>query len=276
MSWAGGSTTSFSPATPDPERPTVALSDEVLNAQAAELSRYSQGWLHGDGGGDDDPASVTRLEDDLPEALPPSYDDSRTLSTPTTFTFSPHGFNAMLLIPPADAADTRPVLHVSVALNCFNPFSYITTVRRGGTEHGEWVGEFEMGISATSGTVTFGDKTKKATVVLQKNGSRHSSSGTWTYAFSPQTPTLTWRWVGNTINCYMTPRNTYKETQIASFTGTPILNVRPSGERVPAPTLKLWPAGYERKMIGHVVVSALMIERRRMCPATNDTKHLFT
>jgi hypothetical protein len=247
----------------------------VLNAQAAELSRYSHGWLHGDGGGDDDPASVTRPEDDL-EELPPSYDDSRTLSTPTTFTFSPHGFNAMLLIPPADAADTRPVLHVSVALNCFNPFSYITTVRRGGTEHGELVGEFEMGISAASGTVTFGNKTKKITTVLQKNGSKHASSGAWIYSFSPQTPTLTWRWVGNTINCFMSMRGSYKVTQIASFVGTPLANIRWDGQRVPTPTLKLWPAGYERKVIGHVVLSALMIERRRMCPATSDTKHLFT
>lgn len=49
----------------------------------------------------------------------------------------------MLLLPPLSAPDTRPRYHISVSTNCFTPSSYITTVRKGGSEVGELVGEFE-------------------------------------------------------------------------------------------------------------------------------------
>jgi hypothetical protein len=49
----------------------------------------------------------------------------------------------MLLLPPPDAPDTRPLYHISASLNVFNPSTGVTTIRRGGRADGELVGEFE-------------------------------------------------------------------------------------------------------------------------------------
>lgn len=53
------------------------------------------------------------------------------------------GSNAMVLIPPADAQDTRPQYYITVNMNVFMPLSHITTIYRGANEYGEVVGEFE-------------------------------------------------------------------------------------------------------------------------------------
>lgn len=80
---------------------------------------------------------------DEPFGAPPGYSTSRTPTATLVYTFSPHSFNSMLLLPPPDAADTRPQYHIAIHLNCFIPSSFITIVRRGATENGQHVGEFE-------------------------------------------------------------------------------------------------------------------------------------
>ncbi|KAJ6606600.1 hypothetical protein DFH09DRAFT_821178, partial [Mycena vulgaris] len=69
--------------------------------------------------------------------------------------------NTLLLLPPSDLPDTRPQYHISVALNCMNPFSYITTIHRGASDSGPYVGEFEMGISTIPATVCLGSLGQK-------------------------------------------------------------------------------------------------------------------
>jgi hypothetical protein len=59
------------------------------------------------------------------------------------YTFSPMNFNSMILVPPADAPDTRPLYHISHSLNNFMPYSMITTIRRDGLAEGQVVGDFE-------------------------------------------------------------------------------------------------------------------------------------
>ena len=49
----------------------------------------------------------------------------------------------MLVLPPPEALDSRPIYHITVEMNCLRPASYITVVRRGGSERGSYVGEFE-------------------------------------------------------------------------------------------------------------------------------------
>lgn len=71
------------------------------------------------------------------------YNISRIPNKPIRYSFSQLSFNSMILVPPADSPDTRPLYHVSVHLNCFMPFSYITTIRRGATEIGDHVADFE-------------------------------------------------------------------------------------------------------------------------------------
>lgn len=72
-----------------------------------------------------------------------SYETARIPTRQTTYTFSPQSFNSMLLLPPPEAQNTRPIYHISVAMNCFIPSSYVTTLRRGASEYGDCVAEFE-------------------------------------------------------------------------------------------------------------------------------------
>jgi hypothetical protein len=67
----------------------------------------------------------------------------RAPTQPLTYTFSPHAFGAMLLLPPANAPDTRPLYHISFAPDVFNPNASTTAVRRGGGAENALVGEFE-------------------------------------------------------------------------------------------------------------------------------------
>jgi hypothetical protein len=72
-----------------------------------------------------------------------SYSQARTPTDTVIYTFSPHTSDSMLLLPPRDAPDTRPLYHISASLNLFNPNSGVTTIRRGGRADGEFVSDFE-------------------------------------------------------------------------------------------------------------------------------------
>jgi hypothetical protein len=71
------------------------------------------------------------------------YRSASRPTRPVTYSFSPVTKHSMVLIPPADAADSRPQYHISFTQNCFCPMSYITSIRRGATERGELVADFE-------------------------------------------------------------------------------------------------------------------------------------
>lgn len=71
------------------------------------------------------------------------YTEASTSTSPVVYTFSPLSFNSMIIAPPPTAPDATPRYHISVSLNCFIPSSFITTIRRGSTEYGEYVGDFE-------------------------------------------------------------------------------------------------------------------------------------
>ena len=61
---------------------------------------------------------------------------------PNRFSFSSTGRRSMVLIPRADAVETRPLYHVSWRDDFWCLDSIVTTVRRGATEDGQLVGEF--------------------------------------------------------------------------------------------------------------------------------------
>ncbi|EIM81984.1 uncharacterized protein STEHIDRAFT_161338 [Stereum hirsutum FP-91666 SS1] len=81
---------------------------------------------------------------------------------PTKYALAPRTPNSMLVLPPsADAgADSgeNALYRISVNSNCFMPSSYITTIRRGGSEDGEFVGDFEIGDSMVKWTITIGEQ----------------------------------------------------------------------------------------------------------------------
>ncbi|GJE99004.1 hypothetical protein PsYK624_152420 [Phanerochaete sordida] len=62
----------------------------------------------------------------------------------------------MLLLPSASDSDSRPLYHISVELSCFSPASHITVVRRGSSENGLYVGEFQVGGPARLNRVIIG------------------------------------------------------------------------------------------------------------------------
>ena len=62
---------------------------------------------------------------------------------PITYSFSEFDASSMLLLPPPEAPDSRPVYHISVQNNIFRPPSHITVIRRGGSRDGQFIAEFE-------------------------------------------------------------------------------------------------------------------------------------
>ncbi|EIM81989.1 uncharacterized protein STEHIDRAFT_161341 [Stereum hirsutum FP-91666 SS1] len=73
----------------------------------------------------------------------PNSDTAAGSNVPIRYILSPHSPNFILVLPSSDAADTRPLYRISVNSNCFIPSSYVTTIRRGGSEDGEFAGDFE-------------------------------------------------------------------------------------------------------------------------------------
>ncbi|KAK7453232.1 hypothetical protein VKT23_011908 [Stygiomarasmius scandens] len=90
------------------------------------------------------PAPLVNETPPIPFGAPPAYVRSLKPQSDVIYTFSPGTRDTMLLVPPPESPDTRPKFHISIGMNPFTPFSYITTVRQGGTENGKLVGEFEM------------------------------------------------------------------------------------------------------------------------------------
>lgn len=81
---------------------------------------------------------------------------------PTKYTLAPRTPNSMLVLPPSTDAGAdsgeNALYRISVNSNCFMPSSYITTIRRGGSEDGEFVGDFEIGDSMVKWTITIGEQ----------------------------------------------------------------------------------------------------------------------
>lgn len=73
-----------------------------------------------------------------------SYVEARVPTYPVDYTFTPVDGDegSMIVVPPLDAPDTRPVYHIRVTHDLFDPSFFVTTVRRGGTNNGHVVGDF--------------------------------------------------------------------------------------------------------------------------------------
>lgn len=73
----------------------------------------------------------------------PALDRVRRPKKKVTYSFSPIGQNAMVLLPPENMQESGPQYYISISSNCFMPLSHITTVYRGENEYAPRVGEFE-------------------------------------------------------------------------------------------------------------------------------------
>ncbi|KAK0233643.1 hypothetical protein IW262DRAFT_1331664 [Armillaria fumosa] len=198
-----------------------------------------------------------------PFGRPPDYVIAGTPTTNIVYSFSDIGDNAMILIPSPNAPDTRPKYHISVRMNCFIPSSYITTIRRGATQEGAIVGDFEMGIADKTATLFIRGKEFPIGDVLGKSGSRRG--GLWDWKFVKYG--LFW-------DCKRNPRKCFsidKKTLFAIF--MPVTNLRKPDTPAELPQLEVTPQG--QPFFDDILLSVMIIERWRLTPASGDHKQLF-
>jgi hypothetical protein len=72
-----------------------------------------------------------------------SYSQTDLPSTALTYSFILTRNDSMILVPPADARDGRPLYHISISANPFLPAIYTTTMHKGATEDGVYIADFE-------------------------------------------------------------------------------------------------------------------------------------
>ncbi|KAF5329248.1 hypothetical protein D9619_009240 [Psilocybe cf. subviscida] len=111
----------------------------------------------------------------------PNHIRARRPKKNVTYSFSPIGPNAMVLLPPANAQDSRPQYYIAISLNCFMPSSHITTVYRGSNENAPRIGEFELGtISISNSRLQMGNQASVSLLsMFTKHGSRENERWSW-------------------------------------------------------------------------------------------------
>ncbi|KDR67609.1 hypothetical protein GALMADRAFT_231797 [Galerina marginata CBS 339.88] len=191
---------------------------------------------------------------------PPQY-ASKNPTDSTLYSFSPVGTSAMAVIPHSE--NPLPKYHVSVRINCFMPTSSITEIYLGGDESGQKVGAFEMGVIAAPSVVRLGNRINNTAIAL-------TQAGTWG----------SWYWHPAGINEKYHLRWEYQKRPCIcrSAIGTrPILAkftppaVHLSDE---LPLLEVTPEGQE--YMDHILISLLLIERKRLTPGREETnKDIF-
>ncbi|KAJ7043298.1 hypothetical protein C8F04DRAFT_1074358 [Mycena alexandri] len=187
---------------------------------------------------------------------PPAYEHARMPQHGVNYTLSQGSFNTMLVLPPHTLQDSRPQYFISVLMNCLNPHSFITTVHRGASESGPYVGEFEMGISTIPSTVTMGDCQKTL-----KEAIRIDNRIMWTWHFKDDLSQHL-RWELNNRNtglfdCFLArdQRPAPPELKVAQFRGAP-LNHKGTA-RTPPTILRINPKG--QALFDDILLSVLIL-----------------
>ncbi|KAL4243344.1 hypothetical protein ABKN59_011532 [Abortiporus biennis] len=184
---------------------------------------------------------------------PPEYVPARP-TVPLIYTFTMWHAESVLLIPPRSCPDRTPIYNIRVKLNLnpFTPLSYVTTIRRGATEDGSIVGEFEIGVSHPRAIVTFGNYSTRMSSILTK---RSNEERVWRWKHT----NIDLRWDCKSVLddgssmcvCYDSRKH-----QVASFVPPPP-NASPP---LPEATLTVFPDGHD--MFDDILISALVIERK--------------
>ncbi|KAJ7597509.1 hypothetical protein C8J56DRAFT_920254 [Mycena floridula] len=196
---------------------------------------------------------------------PPDYLVAQKPIKNIVYSFSPLGLNTMLLMPPADAADTRPKYCISVGSNCFAPTSFVTTLYRGGSTNGELVGDFEMGLSAIRPKFLIRGKEFFLGEVLSRSGP--TIKATWDWRFVKKGLLWDCKIAGTSGGGRCLSRD--RKTTFAIWTPTPLHEKRSPGTPVVLPRLEVTPAGQD--MFDDIVLSLLIIERYRLIPEMSET-----
>jgi len=203
--------------------------------------------------------------------LPPGYAAAQRPTKNIRYSFSSIGSNAMVLVPPSYAQDTRPPYYITVSMNCFMPLAHITTIHRGSNEHGVIVAEFEMGIIDATSRVQVGNTLSSISTLLSKEGSREQ--GLWTWVLprerGPFGLRRRLRWDYTQRPCICTTNINSRATVIAKFTP----HIGPSISKSES-VLEVAPAGHG--FFDDILTSLLIVERKRLTPSKDSVlKSLF-
>ncbi|KAK0457845.1 uncharacterized protein EV420DRAFT_1643695 [Desarmillaria tabescens] len=207
------------------------------------------------------------LTNPIPFGAPPAYNTVRLPTKPVTYSFSRLSFNSLILIPPPESPDSRPLYHISVNINVFNPMSHITIIHRGPTEDDPYVGEFETGISSNDATVYMGGVETPLSTRLSKRGS--AQAGRWSWTGPDLKHKLAW-------NCEVTPRicHAVNNHNVVYARFKPSNKLRKANTPPELSTLQISPAG--QAFLDDILMSVLLIEQQRLCPRVGvDIKSLF-
>ncbi|KAH8103143.1 hypothetical protein BXZ70DRAFT_774716 [Cristinia sonorae] len=193
------------------------------------------------------------------EESPQRYEE-RTSQEAIVYTFVQQSFNSMLLTyQPA----MLPLYHISNQMNCFIPSSYITIIRRGDSENGKYVGQFEMGVSVKKSTIIMDGKEKLTDAVFVTSKDRYKRRiFLWTW-LNDESRHLSWSFEGPVKYCYLRSLQNAQSPMLATYTPcplTPRADARPS----PPTVLKVYPAGQD--LFDHIIMSVLIMERKRLTP----------
>ncbi|TFK85235.1 hypothetical protein K466DRAFT_552414 [Polyporus arcularius HHB13444] len=202
---------------------------------------------------------------------------SRT-PTAVVIAFRQLGFNVMIAssIPGAGEGMQRMRVgaqyHILVHMNCFCPSSFVTVVRRGAAD-GELVGSFEMGISTQRATVNMYGVEKHVDTVLSREGKKAADRiWQWNWGDVPQ-HSICWHRESPVRYCYfMGTDGRPNGPMAAAFTCSSSI-VGPDGMSPQPASLKVYPHGL--RALDHIVVSALLVERKRLTPSLMGFHSIF-
>ncbi|OCH85477.1 hypothetical protein OBBRIDRAFT_838924 [Obba rivulosa] len=258
---------SYSDSVDPPLTPELSCGSSATSSTVS--SPGSEVVLHPDHGVYLSDAYAALARERQPISRKPSQQDTRAFG-PVVYNFNNVSYHSMVL---QLADDPEPHYHISVHLNCFIPSSYITVLRKGGSEEGEVLGSFEMGISQKKPTITINGVEKFMSTILVKSGTK-SDRAVWQWRWhNDQDLHLSWHCDSPVKYCYLhSQAGTPNATLLASFTTIP-LAPRADGKPAPPPSLKLFPDGH--RLVDHIIISALIIERQRLMPTPKSQKSLF-
>ncbi|CAE6522507.1 unnamed protein product [Rhizoctonia solani] len=189
---------------------------------------------------------------------PPAYHRSIIPREDVTYTFIRVSPSAMVL---KSEVTGEGIYHVSHAVDLWNPFVWITTIRRGSQEDGEVVAEFEMGLAKRRARLALRGQDDMLVNVVKKA----ALWGSLNFQFRKKRP-LTWTMQKNsTIECHLLSPH----TSLAVFAPTIFATNSDS-----AGSLTVTPGGHNREVFDHIITSLLLVERLRQLPDKDAMKKL--
>ncbi|TCD64080.1 hypothetical protein EIP91_004552 [Steccherinum ochraceum] len=191
----------------------------------------------------------------MPEPVVMTWSPPRTVSSGMegiTYTFAQTGRETMVLLPPARHRDTRPAYHVSWYEDFFMKNNFITTIRRGGSEHGQFVGEFNLKGRRGAASLRIGSKNQRFLneVFVDKNYATNSKF--YKLQYDDQSPVLFWNREDRTV-CL----NSRSEV-IATYTPP---NYHSKKAALQSAKLVIKPAGRQPDLCDQIVILVLITER---------------